>query len=290
MTFSVTCVPRRRYVTSVLQKVLERAVLHVSRERTRKSRLPGHAPEVGFGDRRRPSLRGEHTHISRVVDALVRKECPLHEIDQVRADVVQALTLLGRVEEPAGADVGYARDCLHQMMHALHVHAGLCRCALHRLSEHRRIAHQLTLQHVGNLEAFRHDVVGHEPPRVGLAQRGIEGRQVSRTQDPRLVREHVEAGPDGCEDLLDLAAVPPRDDDHVAGPRLEHPLEVVGARVHLELPRGRVFLACVVGGDASRGVPSDQDRAGRTRAPGARRRDTSSSARARRESAPGRAS
>ena len=34
------------------------------------------------------------------------KQRPLHEVDQVRADVVQPLALLGGVEEPRRPDVG----------------------------------------------------------------------------------------------------------------------------------------------------------------------------------------
>ena len=62
------------------------------------------------------------------------------------------------------------------------------------IAEDGSIVHQLALEHARDLEPLRHDVVGDEAARVGGGERGVERRQVLRSQDPRLVREHVQAG------------------------------------------------------------------------------------------------
>ena len=64
---------------------------------------------------------GQHADIGAVVDGLLGKQRPLHEIDEVRADVAGALALLGGVEEPRRPDVRRARDNLHQVVDAFHV-------------------------------------------------------------------------------------------------------------------------------------------------------------------------
>ena len=91
-------------------EVLERAVLHRRARGSPGNRgSPVTRRKSGFGDHRRPALRRQHADVLAVVERLVREERPLHEVDQVRADVVQPLALLGGVEEPRRPDVRRAR-------------------------------------------------------------------------------------------------------------------------------------------------------------------------------------
>ena len=168
----------------------------------------------------------------------------------MRADVARRLALLVGVEEPLRPDVRRARDDLHQVVHALHVDRWLGLGPRHDLAERRAIVDERALQHRRHFEALGHDVVGDELPRVGLGQRGVDLRQVGGLEDPRLVGEDVEPALDRRQDAIHLHGVPAREHDDVARTLLEHALEVVGARVHLEVPRGRALGAPVESGDA----------------------------------------
>ncbi len=182
--------------------------------------------------------------------AVSGKQRPLHEIDQVRADVVQPFALLDRVEKPRRPDVRRARHHFHQVVHALHVDAGIRFGALDDLAKHLRVVDERALQHRGDLEALGHDVVGDHAFAIGLGEHGVELRQVGRGQDPRFVGEHVQAGAHRPRDAIDLRPVASGEDHGVARPLAQHPLEEVGAGVELHLPRGRLLGPLVVGGDA----------------------------------------
>ncbi len=109
---------------------------------------------------------------------MLGEECPLYQVHEVRADVVESLALLRGVEEPWWSDVRSARDDLLQVMDTLHVDRGLFRGAPHDLPERRRIVHERALETVGDLEALRHDVVSDDPSRVRLAQRRRQEGQI----------------------------------------------------------------------------------------------------------------
>ena len=230
--------------------VLEPPVLDERRQLFGKPRRVGHAAEVGLRNPRRPPLRGEHLDVGAVVDRLVRKERPLHEIDEVRADVARPSPCSLVSKNHVGRMFGAPDDDLHQVVHALHVDRRLGLGARHDLAERRAIVDQRALEHGRDLEALGHDVVGDELLRVGFGQRRLDLRQVGRFQNPRLVGQDVEAGLDRRQDAIDLHRVPAREDDDVAGTLLEHALEVVGARVHLDVPRRRALGAAVEPGDA----------------------------------------
>ncbi len=147
-------------------------------------------------------------------------------------------------------DVRHARDDLHQVVHALHVDRWLRLGPGYDLAKRRAIVDERTLEHGRHFEALGHDVVGDELPRVGFGQRRLDLRQIGGLEDPRLVGEDVDPALDRRQDAIHLHRVPAREDDDVAGTLLEHALEVVGARVHLEIPRGRTLGAAVESGDA----------------------------------------
>ena len=60
------------------------------------------------------------------IDRGIGEERPLHQIDEVRADVGQRFALLLDVEEPGGPQVGHARHQLQDVVDALHVDGRLC--------------------------------------------------------------------------------------------------------------------------------------------------------------------
>jgi hypothetical protein len=149
--------------------------------------------EVGAGNVRGPALGREHLRILLVVEGLIGEEAPLHQVHEVGADVVEPLALLVAVEEPGGPDVGRARHHLHEVVDAFHVDAGLLRGSGHDLPEDRRVAHQLALELVRDLEPLGHDVEGHEALLVGGGQSLLEGGEVGGLEDPGLVHQHVKA-------------------------------------------------------------------------------------------------
>ena len=148
-------------------------------------------------------------------------------------------------------DVRHARDDLHQVVHALHVDRRLRLGPGHDLAKRRAIVDERTLQHRRDLEALGHDVVGDE-----LAARRPRPAPPRASADRRTSRIHGLSARTWIPPLTDarmrsiFTRVPAREDDDVAGTLLEHALEVVGARVHLEIPRGRTLGAAVESGDA----------------------------------------
>ena len=145
----------------------------------------------------------------------------------MRADVVEPFALLGGIEEPRRPDVRRARDHLHQVMDAFHVHARIGFSAFHDLAERRRIVDQRALQHRRDLEALGHDVVGDRAFLIGFGEHRFQLRQFRRGQNPRLVGEHVQAAVHRPRDAIDFRAVLARQDDGIARPLAQHPVEEV---------------------------------------------------------------
>ena len=231
--------------------VLQASVLDERRKLLRKASRIGHAAEVGLGNPRRPALRGDHLDVGVVVDRTVGEQRPLNQIDEMRADVARRLALFVRVEKPRRPDVRRTGDDFHQVVDALHVNGRLGCSSGHDLAERRAIVDEQPLQHRRHLEALGHDVVGDELLRVSFGQGCLDFRQVGRLEDPGLVGEHMEPAFDRGEDAIHLHAVAPGKNDDVAWPLLEHPLEVVRAGVHLEVPVGGTLGTPVEGGYAT---------------------------------------
>ena len=183
-----------------------------------------------------PALRGQHLDVAAVVDRLFGKQRPLDQVDEMGADVVQPFALLRVVEEPRRPDVRRTRHQLQQVMDALHVHRGIVLGPLQHLAEHRRIVDERALQDRRHLEALGHDVVGDDAGAIGLGEGAFQLVEIRRLEDPRLVRQHVQAGLDRCRDPIDLRAVAARKHDDVARPVAQHPLEGVRRRVHVDGP------------------------------------------------------
>ena len=155
-----------------------------------------------------------------------------------------------RIEKPRRPDVRRARHHFHQVVHALHVDAGIGLGAVDDLAKHRRVVHERALQHRGDLEALGHDVVGDHAFAIGLGEHGVKRRQVGLGQDPRFVGEHVQAGADRPRDAIELRPVASGEDHGIARPLAQHPLEEVRAGVELHLPRGGLLGPLVVRGNA----------------------------------------
>ncbi len=168
----------------------------------------------------------------------------------MRADVARRLSLLVGVEKPRRPNVGRAGDDFHQVVHAFHVDRRLGLASRHDLAERRAIVDEHALQHRRHFEPLGHDVVGDELAGVGLGQRGVDLRQVRRLQNPGLVGEDVQTALDRGQDAIHLHGVAAREHDDVARALLEHALEVVRARVHLDIPRGRAVSPPVEPSDA----------------------------------------
>ncbi len=230
-------------------EVLERVVLDVPGQGGGDV-LAGHPPELIARDHGGPALRALHAHVLAVIEGLVGEQGPLHEVDQVGADVVEPLALLVGVEEPGGADVGRPRHHLHQVVHALHVDAGIGLRAAHEGPERGRIVDELPLQLARDLVALGHDVERDQLARLRGVERALELGQVGRLQDPGLVHQRVEPGVQRGLDAVDLAAVAPGEDHRVARPVAQHLGQEVGRGVDLELPARRVVRALVEAGHA----------------------------------------
>jgi hypothetical protein len=74
---------------------------------------------------------------------------------------------------------------------------------------------------------------------------------VRRFDDPGLVGQHVKAGLDGGLEVVDLLLIAPGQDDDVARPVAAQAFEIIGSRVDLQLPGGRVGGPAVEAGDAA---------------------------------------
>src|SRR5437773_5093010 len=231
-------------------EVLEPALLDRGGDALRKSRLVRDAPEILYRDPGRPPLGRQDVNIGVIVNRPAGKEGPLRQVHEVRADVVESVALLGRVEEPGWSDVGSAGDDLLQVMHAFHVDRGFLRSPSHDFPERCRIVDELALETVRRLETLRHDVKRDDSSGIGLGQCRLQHRQIVRRQDPGLVSEHVKAGPHRREDPGDLPAIASGEDDDVARALAEHALEEVRARVDFHRPHRRLLGACVEGDDA----------------------------------------
>ena len=183
-------------------------------------------------------------------DRLVGEQRPLHQVDQVRADIREGGALVGRIEEKRGPQVRHARDRLQQMMDALDLDTRLGLGAGDRGAEDRRVVHQRSLDDGGGLEALGHDVVRHQAGAVGQLERRFERGKLRGVNDPRLVGQHVEAGVERRADALHLIAAAAGDHHYVARPLGAHsPQRVVGA-VDVEFPVGGVVGAGVEAFDA----------------------------------------
>lgn len=166
------------------------------------------------------------------------------------ADVVQPFPLFLGIEEPGRPHVRRPRHHLLQEVDALHVDRRFVRPARHDPAERGDVVDEGTLQPMGRFEALRHDVVGDDAAGVGLAERGLELRQVLRPEHPWLVGQHVQARLDRAQDLVDLDAVAPGEDDNVARTVAEHPGETVRTGVHFPGPRCRTRRAVIEAGEA----------------------------------------
>ncbi len=165
------------------------------------------------------------------------------------ADVTRRFALFVRVEKPRRPDVGRAGDDFHEVVHALHVDRRLGLAPSHDFAERRAIVDEHSLQHRRHFEPLGHDVVGDELAGVGLGQRGVDLRQVRRLQNPGLIGEDVQTALDRGQDAIHLDGVAAREHHNVAWALLEHALEVVRARVHLDVPRGGAVSPPVEPGD-----------------------------------------
>ena len=135
-----------------------------------------------------------------------------------------------------GPDVGRARDHLHEVVHALHVDAGVGLRPRHEAAEGGRVVHQLALQLARDLVALGHDVEGDQLAVLRRAQGALELGEVAGLEDPRLVHQRVQAGIERGLDAIDLAAVAAGEHDRVARTVAQHLLEEIGDGVDLELP------------------------------------------------------
>ena len=104
------------------------------------------------------------------------------------------------------------------------------------VAEDLLVVDQRALQQRRDLEALGHDVERDEAIRAGQLQGAGQLRQVRRVDDPRLVRQDVQPRLERGDDGVDLAAVPPRDDDDVARLASEHARQRVVRGVDLHLP------------------------------------------------------
>jgi hypothetical protein len=135
------------------------------------------------------------------------------------------------------------------VVHALHVDGRLGFTPRDDLAKRRAIVDERALEHRRHLESLGHDVVGDDFLRVGFGERPLDLGQVGRFQDPGLVCQDVQASLHRRQDAVHLHGVPAREHDDIAWTVLEHALEVVGARVHFDVPRRRTLRAAIECGD-----------------------------------------
>lgn len=122
------------------------------------------------------------------------------------------------------------------MVDALHVDTGLLLAAGDDFAEDVRVVHQFALQNRRDLVTLRHHVIGQHAVAPGHRERLLERREVFVADDPRFVRENVQAGIDGGTNVVDLAAVAPGEHHDVPRTVGKHPREKIGRCVDVEFP------------------------------------------------------
>ena len=157
-------------------KVRQLAVLDLRRQVRGEFGPAGDALEVSRRQHGRPAAGGADLQIAFGADRLLREQHPHHQIDQVCADVGQPLALDRAVEEPRRTPQWRPGDGLAQVMHALHDDGRLGVAAGDDGAEHVAVVDQLLLQDGRDLEAFGHDVVGHQPLALGTVQHCLQAR------------------------------------------------------------------------------------------------------------------
>ena len=73
---------------------------------------------------------------------------------------------------------------------------------------------------------------------AGQCKRLLEPSQIRGFDDRGLVGQHMQAGFESRDDPLDLAAVAAREDGDTARQLVSHPVEKIGAGMHVEAPIG----------------------------------------------------
>ena len=173
-----------------------------------------------------------------VVDRLVGEERPLHQVHQVRADVVEPLALLVDVEEPrrAGCSArpppsssGGARSPCRRRAPP--------RC---RAASAPNVAGSFTSSRCSSLLTSKRSVMMSRRDAAAWRRRSASAVSSSgRSASSRIQGLSTSACSPGVErglDAVDLAAVAAREDDGVAGTVAQHALQEVRAGVDLELP------------------------------------------------------
>src|SRR5580692_6586694 len=116
--------------------VIELAILNMRAERGRELLFPGDTLEIGLRNYGRPAPRALELNVFLIIDAVVGKRGPLHQIDDVRADVGEPFAVLVHVEKPDRPPQGHARYDLHQVMNAARRHRRLVLGARDKFAEH----------------------------------------------------------------------------------------------------------------------------------------------------------
>ena len=104
-----------------------------------------------------------------------------------------------------------------------------------------------------------HHIGEHQSPFPRQGKSRVQPRQIRGLDDRRLVGEHVQAGFESGNDALDLAAVAAREDGNTARRFVPHPVEKIGAGMHLQPPIGGSLRPPVIPVDAGQVI--DQVRA-----------------------------
>ena len=163
----------------------------------------------------------------------------------MRAHVGHCLAGDGRVEPPPRPHERLPVHRLLQVVDAVQHQRRLLRRAGLPGAEQVAVADELALQPVGDLEPLGEHVADEHVSHFGVAEERFQLREVAVFNDPRLVRDHVQAVLDRQRHEVDLGAVSPAEDDRVAGLLAGEPFEVVCAGAEIDLPRGRVVAARV---------------------------------------------
>ena len=110
------------------------------------------------------------------VDRLTGEQAVVHPVDEVRADIGEALALLGDVEIPGRALTRHARNLFHQMVHAVDLDRRLGGAAGKRRAEHVRVVYQRTHDLPDRIVPPAHQVSDHQPVAIGGVEHLLQHR------------------------------------------------------------------------------------------------------------------
>src|SRR6185312_7354648 len=132
------------------------------------------------------------------------------------ADICNRFALLPHVEKRRRSKVHLSTAVFDQRMDVFELDGGMIGSTGERTPKDVRVLHQLSLNLVDEIEAFRHPVIEREMITFGGRERFFKFCKLAPIDDPGLVHKHILAAAQAGENTIDLQVVGAGDYRNVA--------------------------------------------------------------------------